>query len=82
MGIIFDKTEATGGFGEAVQAHYEAFDFAAGAEEGVDLFFGGVEGEVSYVEGCGGGEFFFQVRGGGTGGSLRGVVVALAFFVL
>lgn len=82
MRVIFHETEPTGGFGEAVQAHDEAFYFAAGGEEGVDLLFGGVEGEVADVEGCGRGEFFFEVGGGGAGGVLGEVVMTLAFFVL
>lgn len=75
MGVVFDETEPAGGFGESVQAHHEAFDFAAGGEEGVDLLFGGVEGEVADVEGRGIFELVF-----GLGRRLAElVVVAVAF---
>lgn len=81
MGIVFYETEAAGGFGEAVESHYQAFELAAFAEESVDLFFRGVEGEVADVEGGGVGEFFFEVGRGGAGGWVV-VVWAAAFFVL
>lgn len=49
----------------------------------MDLFFGCVEGEVADVEGCGVGEFFFEVGGGGAVWVGVGVVVvAAALFVL
>ena len=84
MGVILHETEAAGGFGEAVEAHYETFDLARFGEEGVDLFFGGVEGEVADVEGCGVGEFLFEVRGGGAVGIVTAAVIgaSAALFVL
>lgn len=48
--VVLDEAEAAGRFLEAVEAHYEALDFAAFGEEFVDLFFGCIEGQVSYVE--------------------------------
>lgn len=53
VGKVFDKAEAAGGLVEAVQAHDQALDLAALAEELVDLLLGGEEGEVADVEGGG-----------------------------
>lgn len=53
MCVVLDEAEATGRLLEAVEAHDEALDLAALAEELVDLLLGGVEGEVADVEGCG-----------------------------
>jgi hypothetical protein len=41
--VVFYEAEAAGRLLEAVEAHYEALDFAAFGEEFVDLFFGCVE---------------------------------------
>ena len=80
MGVVLDEAEAAGGFGEAVETHDEAFELAAFGEEGVDLLFGGVEGEVADVEGCGVGELVFGLGGGGMVGGV--VVAALSLLVL
>ena len=44
MGVVLDEAEAAGRLVEAVEAHDEALDLAALAEELVDLLFGCVEG--------------------------------------
>jgi hypothetical protein len=61
---------------EAVEAHDEALDLAALAEELVDLLLGGVEGEVADVEGAGVLELVFGLRGGFA---VERLVVAAAF---
>jgi len=50
VGVVLDEAEATRRLLEAVEAHDEALDFAALAEELVDLLLGGVEGKVADVE--------------------------------
>jgi hypothetical protein len=50
VGVILDEAEAAGRLLEAVEAHDEALDFAALAEQLVYLLFGGVEREVADVE--------------------------------
>lgn len=57
--VVLDEAESTGRLLEAVEAHYQALDFAALGEEFVDLLLGGVEGEVADVEGCGVFELIF-----------------------
>jgi len=80
MGVVLDEAESTRCFGEAVQAHDEAFELAGFGEEGVDLLFGGVEGEVADVEGAGVTELLFEVWGGGAVGIISRRSAAL--FVL
>lgn len=46
MVVVLDEAEAAGRLLEAVEAHDQAFDFAAFGEELVDLFFGCVEGSL------------------------------------
>jgi len=60
---------------EAVEAHDQALDAAALAEELVDLLLGRVEGEVADVEGCG---VLELVDGFGRGGAVAGGGAALA----
>jgi hypothetical protein len=73
--VVLDKAEAAGRLVEAVEAHDQALDAAALAEELVDLLFGGVEGEVADVEGCG---VLELVDGFGGGGAVAGGGAALA----
>jgi len=80
MSIILYEAEPARCFGEAVQAHDEAFELAGFGEEGVDLLFGGVKGEVADVEGAGVAELLFEVWGGGVVGIVAGGAAAL--FVL
>lgn len=46
----FDKGKTAGGFTVAIEAHDDATETAGFGEELVDLFLGGVEGEVTDVE--------------------------------
>ncbi len=48
----------------------------------MDLVFGGVEGEVAYVEGTGVGEAFFTGWGGGAVGGGKGVVAVAGLFLI
>ena len=64
MGVVFDEAEAAWGLVEAVEAHDEAFDFAAFGEELVDLLFCCVEGAA----------FEGVLAGGGRGGEGDGQV--------
>ena len=75
MRVVLDKAEAAGRLVEAVEAHDQALDAAALAEELVDLLFGRVEGEVADVEGCG---VLELVDGFGGGGAVAGGRAALA----
>jgi hypothetical protein len=79
VGVVLHEAEATRRLLEAVKAHDQALYFAAFAEELVDLLFGGVEGEVADVEGCGIFELVFGFRGGGA---VEGVVGAIASSLL
>ena len=79
MRVVLDKAEAAGRLVEAVQAHDQALDAAAFAEELVDLLLGRVEGEVADVEGCGVLQLFHGVWGGGTVGGVA--ALALVLFV-
>lgn len=74
--VVLDEAETAGRLVEAVQAHDEAFDAAAFAEQLVDLFFSRVEGEVADVEGC---RVLQLVHWVGRG---RAVVVRRAAFAL
>ena len=73
MRIILHEAEPTRRFLEPIQAHDQALDFAALAEQLVDLLFGGVEGEVADVERCRVFELVF-----GRGGAPAEVVVTVA----
>jgi hypothetical protein len=64
---------------EAVEAHDQALDAAALAEELVDLLFGRVEGEVADVERCCVLQF---VDGFGRGGAVAGGRAALALVLV
>jgi hypothetical protein len=77
--VVLDKAEAAGRLVEPVEAHDQALDAAAFAEELVDLLFGGVEGEVADVEGCG---VLELVDGFGGGGAVAGGGAALALVLL
>lgn len=77
MSIILDEAEAAGRFVEAVQAHDQALDAAAFAEEFVDLLLGRVEGEVADVEGCGVLELVHGVGGGGAVGGVAAFALVL-----
>jgi len=79
--VVFYKTETARGFVKAVEAHDEAFDAAAFAEEFVDLLFGCVEGEVADVEGCGVLEFVHWVWGGGAVGGVAALALVLLVVV-
>ena len=81
MRVVLHEAEAAGGLVEAVEAHDQALERADFGEELVDLLLGRVEGEVADVEGCRGGELFFEVWGGRAVG-VFGVEVAFALFVL
>lgn len=70
MRVVLHEAEAAGRFVETVQAHDQALDAAAFAEELVDLLFGRVEGEVADVEG---GRVLQFVHGLGGGGAVVGV---------
>jgi len=48
--VVLDEAEAAGRLVEAVQAHDQALDAAALAEQLVDLFLGRVEGQVADVQ--------------------------------
>ena len=53
VGVVLDEAEAARRLLEAVEAHDEALNLAALAEELVYLLLGGVEGEIADVEsGC------------------------------
>ncbi len=80
VSIVLDETETARCLGEAIQTHDEAFELAGFGEEGVDLLFGGVKGEVADVEGAGVAELLFEVWGGGAVGIVAGGAAAL--FVL
>lgn len=82
MRVILDKAETAWSLSEAVQTHHETFDFTAGAEEGVDLLFSGVEREVTNVKGGSRGELLFEIGGWGTICAGWRVVVTLAFLIL
>lgn len=75
MGIVFDKAEAAWSLLETVKAHDEALDFTAFGEQLMDLFLGGVEGEIADVEGCCVAKLLFRL-----GGSVIGVVVLVMAF--
>ena len=79
MRVVLDNAEAAGRLVEAVEAHDQALDPAAFAEELVDLLFGCVEGEVADVEGCGVLELVDGFGGGGAvavGGAALALVLA------
>ena len=76
VGVVLDEAEAAGRLLEAVEAHDQALDLAALAEELVDLLLGGVEGEVTDVEGAGVLELVFGLRGGFV---VERLLVAAAF---
>lgn len=84
MRVVFHETESTRCLCEAIEAHDQTFDLSAGAEEGVDLFFGGVEGEVADVEGGRVLELFFEVGRRCASGAIGRFIgrVALTFLVL
>lgn len=50
VGVVFDEAEAARRLREPIEAHHEALDLAAGAEERVDLLLGRVEAEVAHVQ--------------------------------
>jgi hypothetical protein len=77
MGIVLDETEAAGRLLESVKTHDETFYFATFGKEFVDLFFGGVEGEVADVESCCVGELV--VDGGFLGTIFFAAVTGVAF---
>ena len=77
MRVVLDEAEAAGGFVEAVQAHDQALDAAAFAEELVDLLLRCVEGEVADVEGCGVLELVHGVGGGGAVGGVAALALVL-----
>lgn len=52
-GEVLNKAEATRGLLELVEAHNDALDISAAAEQLVQLLLGGVEGEVTHVQGGG-----------------------------
>lgn len=79
MGVVLHKAEAAGRFVEAIQAHDQALDAAAFAEELVDLLLGRVEGEIADVEGCGVLQLFHGIWGGGAVGGVA--ALALVLFV-
>lgn len=81
MRVVLDEAEAAGGFVEAVQAHDQALDAAALAEELVDLLLGRVEGEVADVERCGVLELVDGVGGGGAVGGRRAALALILWFV-
>ena len=81
MGVVLDEAKPARRLVEAVQAHDEALELAALGEEGVDLLFGGVEGQVTDVEGRGVAQLLLEVRGG-RALSFATVVVSLALLVL
>ena len=67
--VVLDEAEAAGRLVEAVQAHDQALDAAAFAEELVDLLLGRVEGEVADVQRRGVLQLFHGVgRGRAVGG--------------
>jgi hypothetical protein len=73
--VVLDEAEAAGRLLEAVEAHDEALDLAAFAEQLVNLLFGGVEGKVADVQRRG---IFELVLRLGRGFAVP-VVVAVAF---
>lgn len=79
MRVVLDKAEAAGRLVEAVQAHDQALDAAALAEQLVNLFLRGVEGEVADVERC---CVLELVDGFGRGGAVAGGRAALALVLL
>ena len=49
MSVVLDEAEAAGSLLEAIEAHNQSSDLAALGEELVDLFLGGVEGQIADV---------------------------------
>jgi hypothetical protein len=62
MIIVLYETEAARSFLETIEAHHETFDLAALGEQFMDLFFSGVERQVTNVEGGRILQFIFDFR--------------------